>query len=293
MEPAPTDYSSLFFLSPFPKWVYEIDTLKILDANEAAIQHYGYSREEFRELTIKDLRPKDEVPKIATALADIDSMGGNIYFGIFSHQKKSGEKIRMKINGHKVDFQGRKCLLVVGQDVTEEERNALAIRESEERLKTASSIAKLGYWRRDLVADTLTWSEEIYNIWEEDRATFEVSFDSFYGSIHSDDKDEFKARHQLTLETGNDLDFVHRIVLLEGRIKWVRELGRLIHDTSGNPIVLEGTIQDVTSQKASEQTHRTTDTKRSQIPDHLRDCFFRNCTSRTCDRPNPVGEFLL
>jgi PAS domain S-box-containing protein len=252
MEPAPTDYSSLFFLSPFPKWVYEIDTLKILDANEAAIQHYGYSREEFRELTIKDLRPKDEVPKIATALADIDSMRGNIYFGIFSHQKKSGEKIRMKINGHKVDFQGRKCLLVVGQDVTEEERNALAIKESEERLKTASSIAKLGYWRLDLATDTLTWSEEIYNIWEEDRSTFEVSFANFYGSIHPDDKEEFKARHQLTLETGNELDFVHRIILLDGRTKWVHELGRLIHDTSGNPIVLEGTIQDVTSQKESE-----------------------------------------
>src|SRR5690606_2667044 len=198
MELTTTDYSSLFFLSPFPKWVYEVSTLHILDANEAAVLHYGYSREEFRELTIRDLRPTDEIPKMAAALADIDSMKGNIFFGIFSHLKKSGEKIRMKINGHKVDFQGRKCLLIVGQDVTEDERNALAIKESEERLKTASSIAKLGYWRRDLIADTLTWSDEIYHIWEKDRSTFEVSFDNFYESIHPDDKNEFKAQQQVT-----------------------------------------------------------------------------------------------
>ncbi len=252
MELTTTDYSSLFFLSPFPKWVYEVSTLQILDANEAAVLHYGYSREEFRELTIRDLRPTDEIPKMAAALADIDSMKGNIFFGIFSHQKKSGEKIRMKINGHKVDFQGRKCLLIVGQDVTEDERNALAIKESEERLKTASSIAKLGYWRRDLIADTLTWSDEIYNIWEKDRSTFKVSFDNFYESIHPDDKNEFKAQQQVTIETGKDLDLVHRIVLPDGRIRWIHVLGRLINDPSGNPVVLEGTIQDVTSQKESE-----------------------------------------
>jgi PAS domain S-box-containing protein len=253
MELTTTDYSSLFFLSPFPKWVYEVSTLQILDANEAAVLHYGYSREEFRQLTIRDLRPKDEIPKMAAALADIDSKKGNIFFGIFSHQKKSGEKIRMKINGHKVDFQGRKCLLVVGQDVTEEERNALVIKESEERLKSASSIAKLGYWRQDLVTDTLTWSDEIYKIWEKDRSSFEVSFDNFYESIHPDDKNEFKARQHVTFETGKDLDFVHRIVLPDGRIKWVHELGRLIKNPSGQSVVLEGTIQDITSQKETER----------------------------------------
>src|SRR5690606_40607456 len=53
-------YQNLFSLSPIPMWVYDIETLKFLDVNDAAVQHYGYSREEFLSLTINDIRPKED-----------------------------------------------------------------------------------------------------------------------------------------------------------------------------------------------------------------------------------------
>jgi PAS domain S-box-containing protein len=151
MESQTTDYSSLFYLSPLPQWVYDVSTFEILDVNEAAIQHYGYSRDEFLKMTIKDLRPKEEIPKLVAAHIDIDSQQGNIYFGVFTHQKKNREKIRMKINGHKVDFQGRKCVLVICQDITEQEeteQHLSKIRqrllESEAKFRTIFEIASLG-----------------------------------------------------------------------------------------------------------------------------------------------------
>lgn len=248
-----TDYSSLFYLSPFPNWVYDLTTFEILDVNQAAIDHYGYSREEFLGLTIKDLRPKEEIPVVLAAHANISQQEGNIYFGIFTHQKKSGELIRMKIHGHKVDFSGRKCMVVVCQNVTEEERQAQAIKESEERLKTAASIAKLGYWRHDLVTDTLIWSEEIFKIWGRERSTFEVNFNNFFESIHPADKKAFEVAQRATFEGGKNLDHIHRIILPDGSIKWVHELARLVRNDSGIPIILEGTVQDVTHQKEEEQ----------------------------------------
>lgn len=112
------DYSTLFYLSPLPNWIYEIDTFQILDVNQAAILHYGYSREEFLNMTIRDLRPKEDIPKVMDAHRDIENKEGNIYFGIFTHQKKNGQKVSMDINGHKVDFRDKKCIAVICQDVT-------------------------------------------------------------------------------------------------------------------------------------------------------------------------------
>ncbi|WP_035456562.1 PAS domain S-box protein [Algoriphagus terrigena] len=252
MESITTDYSSLFYYSPFPNWVYDLNTFEILDVNEAAVQSFGYSRDEFLNLTIKDLPLKEEIPELVAAHIDIDSKFGNIHFGVCTHQKKNAEKIRMKINGHRVDFQGKKCVLMVCQDITQEERQSMAIKESEERLRATSSIAKLGYWKQDLITDCLTWSDEIFKIWERDRSTFEVSFNNFYESIHPDDREAFKLAQKLTFEGGKDLDFVHRILLPDGRIKWVHELGRQLKDKNGKPVILEGTVQDITTQKKSE-----------------------------------------
>lgn len=253
MSSSLSDYSSLFYLSPFPKWVYDLTTFEILDVNQAAIDLYGYSREEFLRLTIKDLRPKEEIPVLLQAHANISQRADTIYFGIFTHQKKSGKLIRMKIHGHKVDFADKKCMVVVCQDVTVEERQVQELQESEQRLKSASSIAKLGYWRQELDTDILTWSEEIFKIWGRDRSTFKVSFENFYESIHPDDKKAFEVAQKATFEGGKELDFIHRIVLPDGTIKWVHELARLVKDESGKPIILEGTVQDVTQQKEEEQ----------------------------------------
>ena len=63
-----TRYRALFEASPLPKWLYDPTSLAILAVNDAAVEHYGYSRDEFQSMTIKDLRPPEEVPKLLTAL---------------------------------------------------------------------------------------------------------------------------------------------------------------------------------------------------------------------------------
>ena len=111
--------NKIFFnLNPLPSWVYDIITLEIQDVNIAAIDHYGYSKKEFLKMTLKDIRPIQEIPKLISALAIAEKSIGNIYFGIFTHQKKNGTLIQMEINGHKIDFDGKQCMLIVCQDVT-------------------------------------------------------------------------------------------------------------------------------------------------------------------------------
>ncbi|WP_100611131.1 PAS domain S-box protein [Confluentibacter lentus] len=116
------DYSTLFYLNPFPHWVYDIGTFEILDVNQATIDLYGYSKEEFLALTIKDLRPKEEIPKVIAVHEGIDTHVGNKHFGTFTHQKKDGTIFRVETNGHRVEFQGKSCFMIVGQDVTDKEK---------------------------------------------------------------------------------------------------------------------------------------------------------------------------
>lgn len=245
--------NSLFVLNPIPSWVYDYETLEVLDVNLAAIKHYGYSREEFLSLTLKDLRPPQEVPKLINAHIDIKNKEGNIYFGIFTHQKKNGNLIRMEINGHKVDFEKRHCMLVVCQDVTEKEDQLRMLQDSEAKLKTATSIAKLGYWTHDIKSKKLTWSDEVYNIWCVDRDTFELTYDNFFKTIHPDDQDAYLKEQKSSLTEKQNHDFIYRIICPDSSIRWVHELGQLVKDESGKVISFEGTVQDITAQKEEEQ----------------------------------------
>lgn len=247
------DYNSLFYHNPLPNWVYDRQSFEILDVNQSALDLYGYSREEFLAMTIKDLRPKSEIPKVLAAHTGIDIREGNIYFGVFTHKKKSGELIRMEINGHKVRFQDRDCIMVSCQDVTVREKQFKDLEEFSKKLNAASEIAKLGYWKLEMDANTLSWSDRIYEIWGRKKEDFEVSFSSFFETIHPDDQAIFEEEHKLAFSGVKELNFSHRISLPDGKIKWVRQIGRLNKNEKGEPVSFEGTVQDITVQKQEEQ----------------------------------------
>nr|MBI1231271.1 PAS domain S-box protein [Cytophagales bacterium] len=243
------DYNTLFRFNPLPNWVYDRATFEILDVNKSAIDHYGYTREEFLSMTIKELRPETDIPKVLAAHIDVDSKEGNIYFGVFTHRKKDGQLIRMEINGHKVDFKGRACIMVVCMDVTAQERRELTLRESEKKLKAASAIAKLGYWRLELDGKTLSWSDEVYDIWGLRRNVFDLNFDSFFETIYPADRDAFVASKDNAFAAEKVFDFSHRIVTPENEVRWVHHLGRKLKGDNGELLAYEGTVQDITVHK--------------------------------------------
>ncbi|WP_114749336.1 PAS domain S-box protein [Pleomorphovibrio marinus] len=247
------DFSSFFYFNPLPSWVYDLHTFQILDVNQAAIDHYGYSKGEFLGMTINNIRLKQEIPELDELHLNVENREGNIYFGVFSHQKKNGDLIRMKINGHKQDYLAIESMMLVGQDVTEEEHQLKLHQTSEKRLKAASEIAKLGYWRLELDANTLSWTDEVYTIWGEDKNRFKVNFENFFQSIHPDDQEAFKKEQNAAFAGEKELNFIHRIILPDKSIKWVHELGRLVKDENGKKIAFEGTVQDISERKDAEQ----------------------------------------
>ena len=108
-------YLSLFILNPAPMWVYDVETLEILDVNEAAMQRYGYSRPEFLALTVKDLRPPEDVPKFVELLPDTPNFDRS---GPWRHLLKDGSVIQVLITSHSVKFGDRDARLVMAESLT-------------------------------------------------------------------------------------------------------------------------------------------------------------------------------
>ena len=110
-------YQLLFERNPLPMWVYDPATLRFLTVNEAAIRHYGYSRKEFLGMTLKDIRPKEDIPAL---LADIKTNRSTpTVTSVWRHRKKNGALIDVEITSHEFQFGEKKAKLVLAKDITE------------------------------------------------------------------------------------------------------------------------------------------------------------------------------
>lgn len=108
-------YLKLFHLNPEAMWVYDTHTLELLDVNEAAIERYGYTKNEFLGLTITDLRPQEDVPKFLELLPDTPNSDRS---GPWRHRLKDGTIIQVLITSHSVRFGDHEARLVMVENLT-------------------------------------------------------------------------------------------------------------------------------------------------------------------------------
>ncbi|WP_424494376.1 PAS domain S-box protein [Salinimicrobium sp. GXAS 041] len=249
LEISSENYRHLFKFNPLPNWIYDLDTYNILDVNQAAIDHYGYTKEEFLKLNLKDLRPQEEIARLVTDLKNVKKENRVLNFGKFIHKKKDGATITVEVYGYGLDIYNKNYRLVTCIDVSEKEAVMHKLKEKTEKLISAEAIAKLGYWELGFQPHRFFWSDEVYKIWGRKKEEFQVGFDFFERTIHPNDLDKFRRTQKTFIETGKALDFEHRILLPDGEIKWVHEKAKLIKDQGGRPLRIEGTVQDITQYK--------------------------------------------
>lgn len=111
------DYCFFFESNPHPMWIYDLKTLSFLDVNDAAVHHYGYSRDEFLSMTIKDIRPEENIPALLEDISHVTS--GLDPAGVWRHRKKDGSIIFVKITSHTLKFRERSAEIVLATDVNE------------------------------------------------------------------------------------------------------------------------------------------------------------------------------
>lgn len=128
-------YSDLFHLSPLPMWVFELESLRFLDVNDAAIAHYGYSYDEFLGMDITQIRPKDEIPLLNSTLALVKEKQINLFHGEVTHLKKNGEQIKVEVRSNTFEYKGKPAQIILVNDVTERNKHIKAIEKQNELLQ--------------------------------------------------------------------------------------------------------------------------------------------------------------
>jgi hypothetical protein len=128
-------YRYMFHNNPQPMLIYDVETLAILEVNEAAINHYGYSEMEFLGMTIKDLRPKDELEKLLNSLKTTDLNKSN-QTGEWKHIKKSGEIIFVEVVAHSLIHNNRNARHVLINDITERKKAEEKLAQERKLLRT-------------------------------------------------------------------------------------------------------------------------------------------------------------
>ena len=138
-------YRLLFESNPFPMWVYDVETLSFLAVNAAVVRRYGYSEEEFLTMTIKDIRPGEDVPALLDRISKVSAVSVDPKdSGTWRHQKKDGTLIDVEITSHPLSFAGRRSKLVLANDITERKRAEAALKLTEEQLRQALKMEAVG-----------------------------------------------------------------------------------------------------------------------------------------------------
>lgn len=130
------DYGSLFYFNPLPCLVYDLDTLQFIEVNQAAIDFYGYSRDEFLNLALFDISLRTEKNELFSVFQAIEKKEGNFYFGLFTHQKKDGVPVGVALNGHKIHFSEHRFAMLVCQEYVD--RSTSVIQQDADNLLNSS-----------------------------------------------------------------------------------------------------------------------------------------------------------
>ncbi len=135
------------------------------------------------------------------------------------------------------------------------------IRQNEKILNDAQHIAKLGSWEWDVEKNTVTWSDEMYQIYELSKDEFNPTFEGFLERVHPDDTGRVKSAVMKALENKIPFNFYHRIITPSERVKIVKAQGEIYIDENGKVIRMFGTGHDVTEIMEAEEELRRTNTK--------------------------------
>jgi diguanylate cyclase (GGDEF)-like protein/PAS domain S-box-containing protein len=244
-------YRLLFEANPLPLWVYDLESLRILDVNDVACRKYGYTRDEFLSLTLRDIRPSEDIPKFEESVRTTPQHGYNS--GFWRHRLKDGTLIDVEITSHEMDYEGRRARFVCPIDVTQRLHAEAALREREAALHKAQVLARLGHVVTRADGSFESWSESLPQLIGLEPAAIPGTVRDWLKLLHQDDRSAFRARILGAAATGERVDVEYRLSHRDGTWAHMRQvIEPLEGGRTGGGGRWFSTLQDITEQKRVE-----------------------------------------
>lgn len=248
-------YRKIFNSTPLPNWIYDIETLKILKANNAATTFYGYKSNEFLKMLITDLFISKD--KIAADVFKNDgkiTTGGIINFGHWQQATKTGKIINVTINGHSIFYNDKNAVMIVANDITEIVKSQQALAKSNERFEYATKATFDAIWDMDIVNKSMFWGEGFntlfgYNLKELEKNNLERE-----NLIHPDDKERVRKSLKELIDNRHQIYWKSQYQFLKknGDYASVIDCALVVRDKNGIPYRVIGAMQDITDRIKNE-----------------------------------------
>jgi len=195
---------------------------------------------------------------------------GDMYFGVQWFRKRDGGLIEVEVASRPIFAADDKQTIgsvTIARDLSARHAADALVRESAYRLAEAQRMAKIGNWEYEPQKDRLSWSDEVYRIFEVDKENFSPSWDSVFAAIHPADRARVAAAYRTALSERQPHDEMHyRLTMPDGRIKHLFVRWETRYDANGEPQISIGTVQDVTElEEAEEKVRHSEQILRSSI----------------------------
>jgi PAS domain S-box-containing protein len=254
----------LFSLSPQPAWVYDLETLRFLAVNDAATRIYGWTRDEFLAMTLRDIRPPSDAGRLDALVAEA-AHGRRIQTASL-HRTKGGALRRVQINSYALEFAGHSARMVLVDDVTDRLAAEQALASSQQKYRSVIEqmqdvffqTDRNGHWTFLNPAWTVLTGHDV----ESSVGTH------FLAYIHPSDRSTLlDAFGVLENDTGASSLVEVRFFRRDGGYRWVEASARSVQEEPGVNAGTMGTLRDVTQRRAAEEERQRLATNIRQLLD--------------------------
>ncbi|HET9096290.1 MAG TPA: EAL domain-containing protein [Candidatus Baltobacteraceae bacterium] len=241
-------HTAMFQKSPTPMYVFDRKTLRFLAVNQAAIDRYGYTREQFLSMTLADLRAPEDVPALLRSLEEEREANGDA--GIFRHRSKDGRYVHAAIRRYDLMYRGVSARLVHAVDITAQYETEQRLRESEAAMQLAQEVAHLGNYFHDYQKQDGFCSDELCRILGVQPG--EIKAGGLWDFDHPEDSPRVRQEVETARKERRAFKSDHRVIRRDGAVRHVEERGYWTYDQSGEPTRMFGTVLDITERQTSE-----------------------------------------
>ena len=247
-----TEFQLLFASNPLPMWVFDRETLRFLTINDAAIAQYGYTREEFAHMTIRDIRPAEDIPRLEAAL--LRRSEGFQQANIYRHRRKDGSIIHVRISGHALEFAGRPAELILAQDVTSARQAEIALQESEARFRQMADHAPVIVWVTDANGECTFVGKSWYEFTGQREP--EGLGQGWTRAVHPEDLPAVASEFRAAREALRTFRAEYRLHRADGAWRWVISAAMPRRDDEGRFLGYIGSVLDIQDRRSLEEQLR-------------------------------------
>ena len=225
-----------------------------VDVNGAAIETYGYSRDEFLGMNVRDIRHDSSLAEFNDQLRSASSR--DTHFETL-HVTKDGVTFPVEVRAKGSNLGGERVIMAIVRDITDRKNSENALRESEERRQLAEEAGNVGIFDWDIVAGKTYWSETMWSFYGEEPQDINPDEDYWSSHLHINDLERVKLNVHQVANSGKDVfrdEF--RIVRKDGTMRWIGAAAKVIRDPSGAPLRMHGVNLDITDRKEAEDRIR-------------------------------------